>query len=311
MNRKYSWIGFIVILWSAISVSTIIQAADAIGNEFMGEETIGNKPLNALNYTAWKNIMPVANHKSRVYHSWVNGDERFYYQGNVEQLNQLLANFSQLEQDVREIVILPGPGSVSNFDQNRKFSFNCEMHLVGGIAKHQTELDKGGLFWPLHPRITIRLDDQFELDALKIPANCQLVSPIELKRRYTDGLTSSDKTIRGWGAAFLAKLNPYDHDSLNTIAGLLDDQDDWVALNAIVTIGRLGHQAQNFLPRLETIANSELENNAQAAEKAIDSIKAASVEEHIEKDEQQKVLFQNRLEVIIGFIDKHNSQKSR
>lgn len=194
MNRKYSGIGFIVILWTAISLSMNIQAADAIGSEFMGEETIGNKPLNALNYTAWKNIMPVANHKSRVYHTWVNGDERFYYQGNVEQLNQLLANFSQLEQDVREIAILPGPGSVSNFDQDRNFGFNCEMHLVGGIARLQTELDKGNLFWPVHPRLTIRLDDQFELAALKIPANCQLVSPIELKRRYTDGLTSSDKT---------------------------------------------------------------------------------------------------------------------
>ncbi|MEQ1902568.1 MAG: HEAT repeat domain-containing protein [Pirellulaceae bacterium] len=289
----------------------ICQPMNAKVHGLMGEETVGNKPLNDRNYTAWKNIMPVANHKTRVYHTWVNGDERFYYQGNIEQLNQLLENFSLLEQDVREIIILPGPGSVSNFDRDQKFSFNCEMHLVGGIAKHQSGLDKGNLFWPSHPRLTIRIDDQIDLEALKIPASCRLVSPNEMKQRYTDGLTSSDETIRGWGAGYLANLNPHDREALKSIASLLDDKNDWVALNSITVLGSLGNQAREFLPRLETIATSKLKSNAEAAETAIASIKAANVKEQIENDEQQKVLFQSRLEVINRFIDNNQTQEPR
>ena len=51
-------------------------SADVYG---MGFEHVGNAPLNAVNYREWKGVMPVVNHPSRVYHTWVNGNEHFYY----------------------------------------------------------------------------------------------------------------------------------------------------------------------------------------------------------------------------------------
>ena len=47
-------------------------------------ETVGNQALNAANYGDWQGIMPVINHKSRVYHLWVNGNEHFYYRGDAK-----------------------------------------------------------------------------------------------------------------------------------------------------------------------------------------------------------------------------------
>ena len=83
----------------------------------MGEETIGNKPLNGLNYIVWPNIMPVANQQSRVYHTWVNGDEMFYFQSTSAQLNELLDDFSKLQSKTKEVVILPQADDVRSFDQ--------------------------------------------------------------------------------------------------------------------------------------------------------------------------------------------------
>ena len=63
----------------------------------MGEETIGNEPFHDANFKDWPNIMPVINNKSRVYHTWVNGDERFYFDLDPEQLNELLIDFAKLK----------------------------------------------------------------------------------------------------------------------------------------------------------------------------------------------------------------------
>ena len=63
--------------------------------------------------------MPVVNHTSRVYHTWVNGNEHFYYQGNLDALNDTLRKFAQ-EKAVREVVLRPGPGMTTSFDRTKK-----------------------------------------------------------------------------------------------------------------------------------------------------------------------------------------------
>ena len=42
--------------------------------------------------------------------------------------------------------------------RKRSFAFNCQLHLVGGIAKHIADQEKGGIYWPLDPRLTIHVD---------------------------------------------------------------------------------------------------------------------------------------------------------
>jgi len=54
----------------------------------LGEEHFGNAALNEANFQDWPGIMPLVNHPSRVYHSWVNGNEHFYYRGDTPALNK-------------------------------------------------------------------------------------------------------------------------------------------------------------------------------------------------------------------------------
>ena len=58
----------------------------------MATEEIGNDPLLEVNYSQWQgtNVMPVINHSSRVYHTWVNGNEHFYYEGDSKALSDFL-----------------------------------------------------------------------------------------------------------------------------------------------------------------------------------------------------------------------------
>lgn len=60
----------------------------------MGQEDFGNAALNEANFRDWPGIMPLVNHPSRVYHSWVNGNERFYYRGDAVALNDALRKFA-------------------------------------------------------------------------------------------------------------------------------------------------------------------------------------------------------------------------
>jgi hypothetical protein len=82
----------------------------------LGEEDFGNKPLNELNYQEWKGIVPVVNHSSRVYHTWVNGNEHFYYQGDVAALADCLKKFAAFPTPLHEVVLRPGPGTVKSFN---------------------------------------------------------------------------------------------------------------------------------------------------------------------------------------------------
>lgn len=269
----------------------------------MGEETFGNKPLNAANYKNWPKIMPVANNTHRVYHTWVNGDERFYYQGSAEELNDLLEGFSKLKSKKKEVLLLPQREAVRSFDQSQSFEFNCSMHLVGGIAQHVAGKPKGAVFWPVEPQLTIYVTPELDLAKLKIPQECQLVSLPELIERYREGLTSKDKTIRGWGTGFLVGVDPYSMRSLELIAQLCVDSDDWVGLNALGQISKFGHKAKDQLSMLKRVANSDVQQNAKRAREAIKAIEEASEPEAVKSYNQLETRFRKQQRQAQQFID--------
>ena len=290
-------------LVALLGLTSVLIASPTSGLP-MGEETFGNQPLNAANYTDWPNIMPVINHTSRVYHTWVNGDEESYFQGTPAQLNQLLASFSKLKSKKKEVLILPQRKKVRSFDGTKSFEFNCSMHLVGGIAKHIGSKPKGSVFWPLDPQLTIYVTPGFDLNALKIPADCQLVSLDEITQRYNEGLTSDDKTVRGWGVGFLASVDPYNTQSLDTIAKLAVDADSWVALNALSQIHVFGPKAKGLLPLLKKIGQGDVAANAESAQKASQNIVAACEESNTAEFNQRETLFRQQAQTSQAFIDR-------
>lgn len=288
---------------SAVLIPNCPSAA-AVSVRAMGEETIGNKPLNDANYKNWPNLMPVINNQSRVYHTWVNGDEQFYFRGSTEQLNQLLADFSKLKSKKKEVLILPQREQVRSFDGKQSFEFNVSMHLVGGIAKHMAGRPKGNLYWPLEPQLTIYVTPETDLSELQIPGECQLVSLAEITKRYREGLSSGDRTVRGWGIGFLARVDPYNAQSLNTIAQLSQDVDSWVALNALGQIARFGPLAKDHLSMLRQIGNNRVIANAERANQAVAEIDAACEPTALAKFNELETTFREQTRLAQEFIER-------
>lgn len=282
---------------------TIVQPNPASATSMMGEETIGNKPFGGANYKAWPGVLPVINNKSRVYHTWVNGDERFYFSPTTEQLNQLLADFGKLK-GKREVLIVPQTKNISTFDQKRNFEFNCQLHLVGGIAKHMAGKAIGNIYLPLEPQLTIHVTPKTDLDKLTIPESVTLVSLAEIKARYKSGLDGTAQEVRGLGLGFFVGADPYDGESLRTVAKLIVDADQWVALNAISYIGKFGPKAKDHLATLQIIAESETGNNAKKAKKMIREIEGSLEEEAVTKFENAEKKFRLQESQANSFIDR-------
>lgn len=155
----------------------------------LGTEEKGNKPLNELNYTDWKGIMPIVNDKSRVYQVWVNGNEYLCYNGETKQLNAALATFAKVDVKNHVVVMRPGPPERHSFHDKTPIPFNWEIHLIGGIAKSRATDDIEDLEWQRDPVLTIYVTEEIDLDSLEIPDGLTLRSAPALSQ---DAKTNED-----------------------------------------------------------------------------------------------------------------------
>ena len=102
-------------------------------------EGFGNEPIGSANYGDWPNIMAVINDTHRVYHTWVNGSEHFYFKGDTEALNAALKNFAAIKADRRTVVLRPGKcsrrkppaWSISNCSRRFTLLLSVSVHRVG------------------------------------------------------------------------------------------------------------------------------------------------------------------------------------
>lgn len=249
----------------------------------------GNDPLSESNYTEWPGIMPVVNAKARVYLTWVNGSEYLYYRGGTAELNAVLRDLAEVDTKVREVVLHPGPGHELQI-QGKTLACNWELHLINGIAAHMLTLDKGDLIWSKSPVLTIYLGDGIDLKDLKVPEGIALLGPTDLKARYIEAITESeDKTVRGWGCAALARVDPYDADSVRAIGERLDDDDSWVRLNAVGAMAVFGARARDFTEHMREAAKSDDPHLKEAAEKALTAVEGAKDDAEAERAHQARM----------------------
>lgn len=140
----------------------------------LATDEIGNAPLNELNYTEWKGIMPLVNDKARVYQVWVNGNEYFYFKGNTKTLNAALATFAKVEVKNHVVVLRPGPIERRAIRDKSLIQFNWELHVIGGIARERATDDIEDLEWQKDPVLTIYIGGGIDLDKLEIPEDVTL-----------------------------------------------------------------------------------------------------------------------------------------
>lgn len=249
------------IINAASLVACLCWATTARQAFALGEEKFGNEPVHVQGFDG---LDPVANHRSRVYWNWVNGQEQMFYRGEAAQLNDVLEAFADSPLEVHTVILRPGPGETISF-HGEAVPFNWSLEFYGGISAHLTKEDKGDRFWPKWPVLWIHVDEErIRLEKLAVPENVQILEVSDLRQRYLDGLTSSDNTVRGWGCGHLASLDSSSLTDAVAVAKVLDDPDGWVRLNAAGAIRRYGATAQPLLPAL----NERLENETDPKVKA-------------------------------------------
>jgi len=226
--------------WVAVSVCIVVVPL----SWGLGQETFGDEPLFAENYSDWPGLIHVLNQPDRLYSTWVNGNEDFYYSGDIEAFNAALRKFAEADLEVHELVLRPGPGVVASWHGNREIEFSWHVNVRGGIAKHLSTEDKGDLVWNPHPMVSLYVTEDMPLDKLNIPEQITVHELSDVSKRVRTGLSSTDQTVRGWGAGVLSRLDPYDDANLEAIVKLLDDDVDWVRLNAVLAIKAYGTKAQ-------------------------------------------------------------------
>jgi hypothetical protein len=262
-----------LIATAALAALLIIPAAKSFA---LGTEEFGNGPQSSENYKQWPGIIDVVNDKSRVYLSWVNGNEHLYYAGGADELNRVLKAFAAAKMPVLEVVLRPDAGVTRSFDRTRPpIKFDWQLHVVGGIAASQFDSDKGELAWPKNPRLTIHAGPDFPLDKLAIPKEIKLVSIEEQSAVARLAMDSTEQSVRGWSAGIVARLDNHDPANLAALERLLADDDDWVRRNAAGSIGLFGSQAKSAIPALKTCLDRADANLRAAAENAIKQIEDA------------------------------------
>ncbi len=274
---KTRWHGFARVWVLALPVALASAAT------WLGEEHFGNEPLAEANFADWPGIVPVVNDSSRVYHSWVNGDESCYYSGSIEALNACLRRFAEVKLPIREVVVRPGPGRTESF-HGKPIGFRWQLHLVGGIARHMTGLDQGAKVWSDHPILHIFVDEVIRPEAIQFPEGVTVTGLDSLKARYIEALSSTDLTVRGWACEHVVAADRYDDESAKAVAALLEDKEPWVRLNAALALPGFGSRAQFALPALAAAGATEDAQLAQAARQAAIDIQAAKENEQAAAD---------------------------
>ena len=294
-NRCFSWI----LLSVAILMCTTGRQAHG-----WAQRQIGNKPFHEINYQQWKGIMPVINHESRVYYTWVNGNEHFYYRGSTKALNDILQKFAALGVDVREVVLRPGPEKVMTF-KKEPIGYNCLLHIQGGISRHEEE---GTNVFDKYPTMTVFVDgSNITLERIKIPAGVALVEVADLRGRYLKGLESKDRRVRGSAPIFLAKVDVYNESNVLAIARLLEDEDSWVRSMAVAALSIFGQKAGPALPALRRGMQDSNGRRRDYFQETIEKIEAA---EDTTEAEQKHRRILKKISQFRKSLDRENSESN-
>jgi hypothetical protein len=242
-------------LRSIAAVALILLASSKVSSA--GIDGPGNNPLKAIHYLDWPNAMPVINDTHRVYYIWVNGNENFYFQGDTAALNAALKNFAAIKADRLTVILRPGPGKGSSLIGDRKFQFNWNLHLLGGISKHMSSLHLASNVWDPNPQLFVYVGEPIKLEEIEIPNGVELLEIADLQTRYAKCLASKARMVRGWCLNDIAQLNPHNPDSMEQVARMLEDEDDWVKSNAAGAMSRFTGLADQAIERLKAVKSDD------------------------------------------------------
>ncbi len=188
----------IFVLSSAILIPTVCFA--------LATSEVGNKPLSKANYTDWPGLVDAVNDKSRVYQFWVNGHESFYYVGETASANRVLKEFAETKVPKRELIILPGPGSLVTIGK-KAVTIDYRIEVAGGIVR--AALLRGGRskVQNVHPTMSIYMTENIDLEKLEIPNGLIISQLSDIEKRYETAMKDDDSGVRRHAQTWMKALN--------------------------------------------------------------------------------------------------------
>jgi hypothetical protein len=207
----------------------------------------------------------------------VNGNEHFYYRGDTQALNDMLKKFANIEAHVREVILLPGPGITTSFNEVKRVPYDWSLHIAGGLSRSYASKEKRSNtnVWDKYPTTRVLVGGSVNLEKIRIPEGVIVTELADLRRRYLKGLQSDDREIRAWAASFLAQVDFHNKENVAPIAKLLEEKDDWVRLMAAGALAKFGKNAESALPMLRQGLQDDKERVKKRFQETIERVQSA------------------------------------
>jgi hypothetical protein len=226
------------------------------------------------------------------------------YCGDTIALNRLLILNSQRQNRLNrlngsgnplEVVLHASPGRHKTFF-GKELTIDWEFYYSpiqsGANAKEKENV------WPTRPSVFIYIDPErqhIDLNELKIPKDCTLITVRDLLPRYLNGLKSQNYEARKDAAYLLGTIHPLEEYAILPLINLLDDTNSDVRHQTVVTLGNFGLKAYAALPALHTALNDEKAFIVKDAKAAI-----AKIEKSLEEQEKQAYSRLKQLDLFVA-----------
>ena len=175
------------LLPAALILLSCAQSGHGMGTEEIGpDKDRGHLTVEQPGWPA--GMVEILRHDSRVYSTWVNGNENFYFQATLDGIGELVKLYSQTRLRDHVVIIEKETNEVRTF-KGDKIGYNVNFHFLGGIALAMTR--RNGEAETYEPTLTIFVDantHQSLAKQLTIPDNLIVKSDVagwEAKGRVT------------------------------------------------------------------------------------------------------------------------------
>ncbi len=219
----------------------------------LGYETIGNKPVsdNSDNKEWSKGVVDVVNLECRVYSRWVNGNENFYFSGDTNAFNDALRKFANIQDEVKELILRPGPGEFKTFHGDR-IVCDWKLQVPGGFYLSDARQEKGTNVYVKYATMTLYVGKgNVELEKVQIPTGVTVIELKDLIERYISGLKNDDWHYRQYACSLLGDMAPYAEEAILPLIEMLEDKSHYVRWGAASALGEFGVKAVPALPALK------------------------------------------------------------
>lgn len=169
----------------------------------LAQESFGNSPVSPQQ--DWPaGIEALIKSPGRIYSLWGNGDERFYYAGEVETLNDFLKLFGTIKTPVHLLIIDEQWNKVTPFNGS-PLRYDWMLRVPSALYRAHIIKEKGTDANEQYPSIYIAAySDRINFDYLIIPENIKMVWPKDRDKNKAPSGKEAIIAAQQWSKAMTA-----------------------------------------------------------------------------------------------------------